>query len=97
MAETLDEVVAAFNRDARSRREARPATLAVDSVLKHAIVVLESASHSPGCSVWLESGWPPKRFAGRCWLPNIEQGRIFAQNLSVVTGIPVEDRTQEGD
>jgi hypothetical protein len=97
MAETLNEVVAAFNLGARRRAEARPATTIAKQILGQAIVVLESASRSPGCCVWLESGSPPERFAGRRWLPNIEQARTFAQSLSVVTGMPVEDRTWEGD
>jgi hypothetical protein len=95
MAETLDEVVAAFSLAARRGREARPATPAAKSTLKHAIIVLQSAPHSPGYFVWLESGAPPVVFAGRCGLPNKMQARSFAQALSVVTGMPVEDRTQE--
>jgi hypothetical protein len=95
MAETLDEVVAAFSLAARRGREARPATPAAKSLLKHAIVVLQSSPHSPGFFVWLESGSPPELFAGRCGLPNLIQARSFAQALSVVTGMPVEDRTQD--
>src|SRR3954469_3906986 len=95
MAETLDEVVAAFRLNARRGREARPATPAAKSMLKHAIVVLQSAPNSRGYFVWLESGSPPELFAGRCGLPNMMQARTFAQALSVVTGMPVEDRTQE--
>jgi hypothetical protein len=93
MAETLDEVVAAFSRAARRGREARPAIPSAKSMLKHAIVVLQSAPRSPGYFVWLESGSPPELFGGRCGLPTMMQARAFAQALSVVTGMPVEDRT----
>jgi hypothetical protein len=94
MAETLDEVVAAFSLAGRRGREARPATPAAKTMLKHAIVVLQPSPNSPGYFVWLESGSPPELFAGRCGLPNMMQARTFAQALSVVTGMPVEDRTQ---
>jgi hypothetical protein len=93
MAETLDEVVAAFSRAARRGREARPATPSAKSMLRHAIVVLQSAPRPPGYFVWLESGSPPELFGGRCGLPTMLQARAFAQALSVVTGMPVEDRT----
>jgi hypothetical protein len=95
MAETLDEVVAAFSLAARRGREARPATASAKSMLKQAIVVLQAAPHPPGYFVWLESGSPPELFAGRCGLPNLMQARSLAQALSVVTGMPVEDRTQD--